>query len=238
MNMFVKNFIDNKLVKDITMSQYLLGDQVKKILKMSETMTQKTAESFSENFNVIMSNQEKVEELSKIAEENQKKMQMIFGDLFKSNFDQKIVEEQVKQFENNINFSYKSTIEQIEKNSQFVVDNIIGKMFENSMVMFQNMNESFLKYNQEQFNFFVGIQKELMNGIKDTKSIQEMPNKIVKISQEIIEHNTKTVSDNVKNVVEVGSKVVNDGIKTAIEVGASSNKNLIPTKKLKKEINI
>lgn len=216
---FMKNFMDNQVMKNLTTGQYLFGDQAQKAVKMGEELTQKTMKAFTEQVETLMSQKGKIEEMAKITEQNQKKMQSMIEAMVKSNFDQKFVEEQAKQFESNFNNAYKAIVEQMEKNNQFITDNIVGKAFENSMGMIQNMNESFLKYSQEQFNFFVSVQKEVMNGLKDKASIQEMPNKMVKISQEIMEHNTKTVNENVKSAVEAGNKVVAEGVKTVIEVG-------------------
>lgn len=216
---FMKNFMDNQVMKNLTTGQYLFGDQAQKAVKMGEELTQKTMKAFTEQVETLMSQKGKIEEMAKIIEQNQKKMQSMIEAMVKSNFDQKFVEEQAKQFESNFNNAYKAIVEQMEKNNQFITDNIVGKAFENSMGMIQNMNESFLKYSQEQFNFFVSVQKEVMNGLKDKASIQEMPNKMVKISQEIMEHNTKTVNENVKSAVEAGNKVVAEGVKTVIEVG-------------------
>mgnify|MGYP001240611534 CR=1 FL=1 len=230
---FMKNFFDNQVMKNFTSGQYIFGDQAQKAVKMGEEFTQKTIKAFTEQVDAIMSNKEKVEEMTKVTQENQKKMQEVFEVMLKNNFEQKFVEEQMKQFENNFTNAYKSMIEQVEKNNQFITDNIVGKSFENSMGFVQNMNENFLKYSQEQFNFFVAIQKEVMNGMKDKTSIQEMPNKIVKISQEIMEHNTKTVNENVKNAVEVGNKVVTEGMKTVIEVGNKASQAVSQTKSKK-----
>lgn len=230
---FMKSFFDNQVMKNITSGQYLFGDQAQKAVKMGEEFNQKAMRAFAEQMETLISHKAQLEEVAKVTEENQKKMQSMIETMIKTNFDQKFVEDQVKQFEANFNNAYKATIEQFEKNNQFITDKIVGKAFENSMGMLQTMNENFLKYSQEQFNFFVTIQKEVMNGLKDKSSIQEMPNKMVKISQEIMEHNTKTVNENVKSAVEVGNKVVAEGMKTVIEVGNKATQAVTQSKSKK-----
>ncbi len=230
---FMKSFFENQVMKNITSGQYIFGDQAQKAVKMGEEYTQKAMKTFAEQMEALMSQKGQFEEVAKITEENHKKMQSMIETMVKTNFDQKFVEEQAKQFETNFGNAYKATVEQIEKNNQFITDKVVGKSFENSMGMFQSMNENFLKYTQEQFNFFVAIQKEIMNGLKDKESIKEIPNKVVKISQEIMEHNTKTVNENVKSAVEASNKVMAEGMKTVIEVGNKATQAVSPNKSKK-----
>ncbi len=222
-NQFMDKWMEIPMVKEILSNQAAFADQFQKIAKTTEEMNKKTFETINEQLNLINQNSvtEKYNQAMKEMEENYKKVFSFIEDNSKNFGNKDFMAEQMKQIEKNMQVVNKSFMEQIEKNNQLFNEGVVTKMFEQYNAKVKEMFEYASKYSEDQLKFFIKFQNELMDGFKGKDAVKDVQNTIVKFSQELVDNNTKTLTEGVKSVMSVNAQAMSEGVKSVKKMVAN-----------------
>lgn len=215
-NEFMNKWMEVPVVKEMLSNQVAFNQQFQKIAKINK----KTFEAVNEQLNMITQNNimEQYSKTVKEMEANYKKVFNFVQDNSKNFANKDFIAEQMKQVEKNMQSVNKAFMEHLEKNNQVFNESFVTKMFEQYNDKVKETFEEVSKHNEDNLKFLIKFQNELMKGFKGEDAVKDVQNTIVKFSKELVENNTKTLTEGVNNVISANTQAVTEGVKSVKKI--------------------
>ncbi len=204
---FNETFKTEEVYKQIAAVQQSLYGQVEKYSKIIQEENKKAVEFIQGQLkgfdkNALISQMEKI---LQVAEENNQKAKKYFEENAKL-VDKEVLVEQFKQFLKIVEENQSKVIKQIEKTNMFVSKEVMADQVEKFVKMTEENQEKAVKYFDEQYQYWVKFQEDLLAGMKSEDSAKVVPNAIKTYSKAVVNSNMKKLDENIQAVKEVVNK--------------------------------